>query len=220
MLFKEHSYLCKWKVCFSRGLIVSLTEWRKPQTPQTLLGMSGQWQHITLWARRNYIPYPELSNKDYFIDFRKLSELNDTNNTLLVCNSPQKYRFRSGVQYLLSWRMHWHLTNSPEVAYNLHKSRSGFLPSHLFKGRMRCTDSFIHRYWWLDKYMQPSPLVIDKRLFLQVKIMRPWNTGILPFLSYKQVSEQWQGILFSFCFLFLIENIATILSLLKKKKNI
>lgn len=25
------------------------------------------------------MPYPDLSNKDYFTDFRKLSELNDTN---------------------------------------------------------------------------------------------------------------------------------------------
>lgn len=64
--------------------------------------------------------------------------------------------------------------------------------------------------------MQGSPWVIDKGLFLQVKIMWPWSTGILPSLSYKQVPEHWQGILLSFCFLFIVENTAIFLSVWEK----
>lgn len=64
-------------------------------------------------------------------------------NMLLTCNTLKKYRFRSGLQYLLSWRMHWHLTKNPEVAFNLHKGDQISFPLICLKAGW---DSQIHLF--------------------------------------------------------------------------
>lgn len=137
--FRGHSYFCKWKLSFSMELVVPLTKWRKPQNPQTLLMTAYPFM-----SQKKLYSLSRALQQGLFYWFWKMNELNVTNKYVLNMQQPQKtYRLRLGLQYLLSWRMHWHLTKSPEAAFNLHKGDQISFPLICLKAGW---DSQIHLF--------------------------------------------------------------------------